>query len=149
MAWGVLIFWYIGVWSGLHDARPADKGMLIIEVENVKTTEGIIWVGIYDSEPNFLVKEKAIVQGFKIKQTGRMKMTFPDLPYGTYAIALFHDTNGNGEMDRNVVGIPSEPFAFSQKPKNKWRLPRFDEVKFDFYQNGQVLRTQLKKWWDQ
>jgi uncharacterized protein (DUF2141 family) len=127
---------------------PAANGSLVIEVDNIKTTEGIIWVGIYDSASSFLVKEKAIVEGFSIKKQGKLQMTFPELPFGTYAIALFHDINNNGELDRNFIGIPSEPFAFSRRPRSKWRVPRFDEVKFDFHDDGQILHTHLKKWWD-
>ena len=128
---------------------PAKRsGKLIIELDNVKLPQGIIWIGIYDSAENYLVKEKAIVEGFEVHQTGKFRMDIPELQYGTYAIAIFHDINSNGELDRNVLGIPSEPYAFSQKPKSKWRLPKFHEVQFDFSQPNQKLNARLKKWWD-
>ena len=126
----------------------SDKGNLIIELENVKSAEGIIWIGIYDSAENYMIKEKALVEGFEVNHTGRFRMDIPALQYGTYAIAIFHDINGNGELDRNIIGIPSEPYAFSQKPKSKWRLPKFKEVQFDFRQPNQKLNATLKKWWD-
>lgn len=148
MLFGLLVAFLAGGGMGWPEAGVEATGTLIIEVENIATTTGIIWVGIYDSAPNFLIKEKAIVQGFKIQRPGRLTMRFSDLPFGSYAVALFHDRNDNGEMDRNLVGIPSEPFAFSGKPRSKWRLPRFEEVQFGFYQDQQVLRTQLRRWWD-
>lgn len=128
--------------------HPENRGKLVLEVDNISSTEGVIWVGIYDSPSSFLVKEKAIVEGFSIEKQGKLEVTFPEMSYGTYAIALFHDINNNGELDRNFIGIPSEPFAFSQRPRSKWRLPRFEEVKFKFRDDGQVLHTYLKKWWD-
>ena len=130
--------------SGLS---PAD-GQLIIEVGNVKEAKGTIWVGIYDSEDNYLVKEKAIVQGFKVERTGDARFSIPGLPYGTYAVALFHDINDNGELDRNFFGIPTEPFAFSRPPRSKWRLPNFNEVSFQFQANAQRLRISLREWYD-
>lgn len=131
--------------------KPATHGFagnLLIDLENVKTAQGIIWIGIYDSEENYMIKERAIVEGVNVTQTGSIQINIPDLQYGTYAIAIFHDINGNGELDRNLIGIPSEPYAFSKKPKSKWRLPRFHEVKFDFTSSNQILNAKLAKWWD-
>jgi len=105
----------------------------------------MIWVGIYNSN-NYLIKEQAIVNGFLVEKLGQEFLEFPDIQYGTYAVALFHDINGNGEMDKNFVGIPSEPYAFSQKPRTKWRLPKFHEIQFEFTHTNQILKTRLKKW---
>ena len=130
----------------LDSPGTESDGALIISVNNIKETGGIIWVGIYDSRENFMIKENAIVEGFDVDQTGKMDLHIPRLAYGSYAVALFHDINGNGELDRNVIGIPSEPFAFSKPPRSKWRMPRFREIVFDFSRNRQVLSTRLKKW---
>ena len=127
---------------------PEDTGELLIEIENVTVPEGIIWVGIYDSEEHYMVKEKAIVEGYEVNDTGRKMIRVNPLEYGNYAIALFHDINGNGELDRNWIGIPVEPYAFSKRPKTKWRLPRFREIVFAFERNHQQIKTQLRKWSD-
>lgn len=125
-----------------------EDGPLVIEVGNVKEAKGTIWVGIYDSEDNYLVKEKAIVQGFKVERVGDARFSIPGLPFGTYAVALFHDINDNGELDRNFLGIPTEPFAFSRPPRSKWRLPSFNEVAFQFQASSQRLRMSLREWYD-
>lgn len=132
---------------GFTPHENKDKGQLVIQVDNISQNTGIIWVGIYNSVENYLVKEKAIVEGIKVSNTESQKLVIEDLPYGTYAVALFHDINANGEMDRNLLGIPSEPYAFSQKPKSKWRIPKFEEVKFTFSHHQQQLHTTLIKWW--
>jgi uncharacterized protein (DUF2141 family) len=36
-----------------------------------------------------------------------------NLDPGQYAIILFHDENGNGKLDRNALGVPTEPYGFS------------------------------------
>lgn len=132
---------------GFRSSEPA-TGSLVIEVSNIRSGEGVLWIGVYDSASTFMVKEKAIVEGYNIERPGTLQLHLPALPFGTYAIALFHDENCNGEMDRNFVGIPSEPYAFSQPPKSKWRLPKFEEVQFSFHRDHQVLHTRLEKWWD-
>ncbi len=121
-------------------------GTLTVDLQNIHSTKGIIWVGIYNSEENFMIKENAIVEGIKINNTGNLKYEFPNLEYGTYAIALFHDENYNGEMDFNVLGIPSEPFGFSGKPKSRWRMPTFHELKFEFKSPNLSLPIKLMNW---
>jgi len=132
-------------------AQPAsivpEQGSLIIEVNNIEKLKGMVWVGIYRSEEDFLDKEKAIIFGYDVYQLETMTIEIPNLPYGQYAMALFHDENNNGEMDRNLVGIPSEPYSFSQPLKSKWRLPKFSEVTFDFKPTNTTLNTTLHKWW--
>jgi uncharacterized protein (DUF2141 family) len=51
------------------------------------------------------------------------------LPSGDYAIALFHDENGNGKLDRRL-GIPSEGVGFSRNPRLMFGPPRFDAAAF-------------------
>ena len=122
-------------------------GTLIVEVENVEKDEGIIWVGLYDSEQNFLIKENAtLVEGILVDQSSHLTFELKEIPLGTYAMALVHDINHNGEMDTNFIGIPTEPYAFSHKPKSKWRLPHFHEVKFNFSKPNQILKVALERW---
>lgn len=107
----------------------------------------MIWLGIYPSEDDFMIKEKSILIGEEVHNQHAMTIRVPDLPYGDYAFAIFHDENNNGTMDQNLVGIPSEPFAFSKKPPSKFRLPKFEEVKFDLHEKNLIIQAPLKKWW--
>lgn len=36
-----------------------------------------------------------------------------DLPAGEYLFSFYHDINNNGKLDTNFLGIPKEPFGFS------------------------------------
>jgi len=63
------------------------------------------------------------------------KLTIDDLDYDitksltekTYAISLFIDMNGNGELDKNMFGIPKEPYCFSRNFKPKLSAPDFED----------------------
>jgi uncharacterized protein (DUF2141 family) len=70
----------------------------------------------------------------------------PDLPYGAYAFAVFQDENENNALDKNLFGVPVEPYAFSKIPPSKWRLPKFEEVKFSIREPRQSLTVRLEKW---
>lgn len=123
-----------------------NQGKLLIEVSNIKTAKGTIWAGVYDNPNHLFDQDKAIVKGKSVSRTGRIYLTINQLSYGDYVVALFHDINGNGKLDQNALGVPTEPYAFSKAPKTKWRLPKFDEIKFYFRKNNQVLRTPLQRW---
>jgi len=120
---------------------------LLLEVENVAEAKGHIWFGVYDSKESFLNEEKAVaIFGEKVTKAGNIQIIFDKIPFGTYAIAVFHDVNNNGTLDQTLVGIPKEPYAFSDKLKSKWRAPIFDDVKFSFSQANQKLKMRLEKW---
>lgn len=140
--------WLI-VWSALLIAPPdrgMDEGTLYVEVRNIETAQGTIWVGVYESEETFLIKEKAILKGVEATHTGTIRIPIDHVPYGECALAVMHDVNGNGEMDRNWLGIPTEPYAFSRKPRSRWRLPRYREVTFVFGPQQNELPVVLDRW---
>ncbi len=125
---------------------PVDTGTLRIELSGIREPKGIIWVGLYDSQASFMVKEKAIVKGFEVVATGTMTLTISSLAAGRWAVAIFHDINGNGELDTNYLGVPTEPYAFSKKPLSKWRMPRYEEIAIPFHPPVQYLHVQLESW---
>ena len=132
--------------SALCFSSPEGTADLRLTIDNIRSTEGMIWIGIYDSKENFMVQERARVEGYQIEQVGQLHLSLDDLEPGTYAIAVFHDENNNGHLDQNAVGIPTEPYCFSRKPKSKWRAPRFGEVAVQI-KRGQQLEMTLEKWW--
>ena len=50
------------------------------------------------------------------------------LPPGTYALGLFHDLNGNGVLDKNLFGIPKEPYGFSKNARGRLGPPSFEDA---------------------
>jgi uncharacterized protein (DUF2141 family) len=54
---------------------------------------------------------------------------FANLPSGDYALAIIHDENGNGQLDR-MAGIPSEGVGFSRNPRLFFGPPRFAAARF-------------------
>ena len=63
---------------------------------------------------------------------------FQDVPAGTFAIAVFHDTNSNGKLDKNFLGIPKEGYAFSNNVFGTFRAPGFEDASFEFDGNKTV-----------
>jgi len=49
-------------------------------------------------------------------------------PEVNLAITAFHDSNGNGELDKNPIGIPTEKYGFSKNPTLGFGPPSFDQT---------------------
>ena len=58
-------------------------------------------------------------------------LVFHDIPPGRYAIELFVDLNGNGELDVSPRGIPREPVGFSNNPRLKRGKPSLQDCAFE------------------
>ncbi len=62
---------------------------------------------------------------------------------GVYALAVIHDENGNGRLDK-FMAIPREGFGFSRNPRIRMGPPRFDEVRFPIPAAGARQAVQMK-----
>jgi uncharacterized protein (DUF2141 family) len=43
-------------------------------------------------------------------------------------VAIVHDTNGNGRVDTNLVGLPTEQWGVSRNVRHGLRAPRFHDA---------------------
>ncbi|MFL9927632.1 DUF2141 domain-containing protein [Herbaspirillum lusitanum] len=57
---------------------------------------------------------------------GSAQLVFLGLPPGRYALKSFADENGNGKLDTNIVGLPTERYGFSNNAKGRMGPPGFD-----------------------
>ena len=60
-----------------------------------------------------------------------------------YGLKLFVDLNGNGVIDMNMLGIPKEPYAFSNNEMGTFGPPSIDEASFEV-QLGHVSKQHIK-----
>ena len=92
----------------------AEEGVtLTVTVTNVPEAKGNILVGLYDSAESFTGKPLADSPKIAVTSRGDLVAKILNVKAGTYAIAVIKDLNGNGKLDRNLVGMPKEPLAFS------------------------------------
>ena len=104
-------------------AHAAD---LTIRVDNVRSVGGQLMVALYDGAATFL-KQPARSQGVPA-EAGSTTVVFRDLAPGRYAITVYHDANGNGKMDSNMMGTPVEAYAFGNDAQGRMGPPSFDDA---------------------
>jgi len=119
-----LLFW--GILS-LPFFLFAQTATLEVEVHDVSSSEGDILVAIYREEETFLKFEHVYRTQEAPASEGMTRVVIANLPLGQYALAIFHDENGNEELDTNFIGIPKEPLGFSNAKLKTFGPPGFKE----------------------
>lgn len=114
---------------------PAQSGTratkLTVTVNNIKSTGKTLYVGLYRASDKFPEFSK-FWKSAKVTTSGETEKFEFEIPFGEYAVAVVHDLNGNGGLDTNFFGYPSEPFAFSRGFKPVLSGPDFSDCKFSF-----------------
>lgn len=123
-----------------------NEGTIIIDIENCQSSKGKVRVAVFDNKAAFN-KSEGPLKG-KVATPASKQVVFTDIPYGVYAIAAYHDLNDNGKLDKNMLGIPTEPYAFSNNPVVKWEAPAYEDARFDLNEAELKLSLELKFWKD-
>ena len=100
-----------------------------VVVHNIESNEGSIMIGLYNSANTFL-KEGGYKYLTIPAKKGSIETTFKDVPYGEYAISLFHDKDDNKELNLRFGLIPSEPYSVSNNAKEKYSAPKWNKAVF-------------------
>ena len=104
---------------------------LELTVQNIASGQGAVMVAVFNEAGQWLKTPVAVAQQAASAQVdGKLTLVLKGLPEGELAISLFHDLNGNGKLDTNGMGIPMEPFGFSNEAKAMFSAPKFEAARF-------------------
>lgn len=110
----------------------AAQNTLTIEITHLKSSEGKIFLEVYDKDENVI---KSVITDIV---DDACTVVVEGLEDGQYAFRYFHDKNNNQEMDTNGVGIPKEGFGFSNNAKATFGPPKFKKWLFDLTEDTTV-----------
>lgn len=108
--------------------QSAGPHTLTLRVEGVRSADGQLRAELLGRAAGETTQRRVT---FAVQDAvqGTTLIRFPGLLAGDYAVQLYHDENGNGEVDMNVVGIPQEGYGFSNVPVVQGGIPPFDRMK--------------------
>ena len=117
------ILFIISIFVFFVSMAYAQTGTISVEISDIDELKGLMSIGLFTDEEAFPDKGNEY-RGADVEVTGKTVVyTFEDVPFGSYAIAIFHDTNSNGVLDKNFLGIPKEGYAFSNNEFRAFRRP--------------------------
>ena len=129
--------------SALIVPTVALAGDLTIEVSGITPDRGKIYIAVYDRAESFPTAGRQLVGQVLDPTAGHLTAHFKDLPAGQYAAVAFQDSNGNGKLDKNFVGIPKEPYGFSNAARGSAGPPKFSAAAITLSPDG-TTKIELK-----
>ncbi|MEQ9308486.1 MAG: DUF2141 domain-containing protein [Balneolaceae bacterium] len=126
----------------LPDYITERSSAFTLEVEGFKETKGEIRIAVFNSEDKY-TKEPVYAIVLPVNET-QVQWVVPELPFGEYAIAVYHDKNRNGKLDTNLLGIPKESYGFSNNARGRFGPASWKEAKFEIQEKSTIHKIEIK-----
>jgi uncharacterized protein (DUF2141 family) len=111
-------------------ALAAEPSHLTVRIHGMRNDDGQVFCALFKGPKGFPDGEVAAQGSRTTPKNGRATCRFKNLEAGTYAAAVLHDEDGDGEMD-TVLAIPTEGFGFSNNAKpGMFGPPSFKDAAF-------------------
>ena len=113
-----------------HGTALAQTYSLTLTIEGVEEQKGLMQVGLFNDADDFLETGSEFRVASVPVDSSTIIVVFDSLPEATYGISLYHDLDSSGDINKNFIGIPTEPWGISN---DAWRLlsaPRWKEAAF-------------------
>lgn len=134
-----------GLLAALAFALPgqAEAADLTILAEALEI-RGALVVAVFDSEAAWRARKGPVHQATVPVTQPAVQARFADLPPGRYAIMAYHDRNGDGRLNTLPVGLPTEPYGFSNGARGTFGPPSWRAAAFETGSSGTVQSLRLR-----
>ncbi len=130
---------------------------LTVEIAGIRSNDGVIVLGLYDTadgfdlalkafdNPDGFVRDTDRFLGASIRaDTGIRRTVFSSLSPGRYAVIVFQDSNRDGRIGKNLVGIPTEPYGFSRNATGFLGPPKFSDAAVEVSEDDMSIRIDMQ-----
>ncbi len=133
--------------AALEGLPAAMEGLEVtIVIDNLRSARGQVRIALWSGPDGFADgdADTAIVETGQPARPGVVRFTIPGLAPGRYAVASYHDENGNGEFDQTWIGLPDEGLGFSNGAWIGLGPPAFDEAAVEISEKDRVIVVTLR-----
>ncbi len=123
----------------LTNAKAAD---LNVEISGIAEAKGEVMVALFNKSEGWL-RKGVIASTAAPAQVGTVKVSFPNLADGEYAVSVIQDLNSNKKLDSNAIGMPIEPYGFSNDAAGNFGPPTYDQAKFKLGPDSKSIKIKL------
>lgn len=115
-------------------AAPAapPTACLVVHVDGLRVDGRDLRVALFNQPRGFPFDSARADTGQRaVVDAPALDLSFCNLPYGRYAVAMHHDENGNNVMDVGFLHSPREGYGLSNNVRPRFRPPAFGACAFE------------------
>lgn len=135
----VLILGLFSFQPTLAKVGQSDKKVkIVLDIRGIQKSQGKVFIAAFrktDPFPAMNGKYKSLIVNAKSSSTEAIM----EIPADTYSIAVFHDANNNGKMDKNMFGVPTEIYGFSNNARATFSAPDFEDAAFELKSEKKMI----------
>lgn len=124
--------------------RPGGANVrLVVVASDLRSALGEVAFTIYpDNKSRFLAKGGKLL---RVRVPADRPETYACfwLPPGHYALAQYHDENGDHDFNRTLL-LPKEGFGFSNDAPTSIGLPSYEKARFALPASGAVIHARMR-----
>ena len=129
---GILLLVFLTSVSDGMGQEPVEEGDLTVIVKGFENEDGLAMIAVSNTEDDYDAKDEPF-RGNAIKISEKTAIwTIDKIPFGEYAIKVFHDEYEDGELDTNFLGMPTEDYGFSNDARGSFGPASWEDAKFLF-----------------
>lgn len=129
-----------------HVPGPDPASTLTGQLTNLRGGRGACYLALFASAEGFPRQTSQAARTLRLPVSGATaSFSFERLPPGAYALAVYHDENSNGELDKNFFGLPTERYGFSNNARSMMFFPpSFGAARFVVAAAGTAIVVKLR-----
>jgi uncharacterized protein (DUF2141 family) len=132
------------------DACDPNARQLRVTVEGLDGSGGMVVAEVYRNDPKTFLNKKGRLRRVRMpaevyeQGTGGQTFCLNWPGPGTYAMASYHDQDGDRDLDKKWNLMPKEPFALSNDPELKLGFPPIEPSLFEVGERGADVVLKLR-----
>lgn len=125
-------------------SAEAGATALEIHIRGLRSSEGLVTVTVYPDDPKRFLAPRSKLSRVRVPAVEPETTVCIEVPHpGVYAVATYHDENGDRKFNKTFLGLPKEGYGFSRNPDGLIGIPSFSQVKFTAREGGNPLTIDL------
>ena len=145
--WVWVCFSFFSVASAFCQNPPGGStksGTLTILIDGFNSDKGAARIALCNSIEGYKNDDRAFRREAVRINDRKAEWVFKDLPFGEYAIKVFHDENGNNKLDKNLLGAPEEAYGFSNNARATFGPPDYKKAAFRLDKTDMTVRITVQ-----
>jgi uncharacterized protein (DUF2141 family) len=129
--------------SQVNNFDKVERGTINIKISGFESDKGDCWFALDNSKEVYESKASVFIGKILPIINRSVNIKLDSLEYGEYAIRVFHDENGNGKLDLNFLGIPTEDYGYSNNVSAWFGPPRWEKASFILNQSEMQIEISV------